>query len=112
MQDRGCLLDLVDPVLGSDYSKDEAMLILNVALMCTNTSPALRPKMSQVVSLIEEKTPMKSLMSDPSFSAVNPRLKALRKFSWQSEASTSEPPTAHSVDAEENTSKEEIVEEA
>ncbi|ESQ44923.1 hypothetical protein EUTSA_v10010902mg [Eutrema salsugineum] len=46
---RGSLLDLVDPVLASDYSKEEAMLILNVALMSTNTSPALRPKMSQVL---------------------------------------------------------------
>ncbi|CAL9246294.1 unnamed protein product [Arabidopsis halleri] len=111
LQDMGCLLDLVDPVLGSAYSKEEAMVILNVALMCTNTSPALRPKMSQVVSLLEEKTAMKNLLSDPNFSAVNPKLKALRRFFWQSESSTSGPRTTDSVDAEENTSKDEIVEE-
>ncbi|CAH2064063.1 unnamed protein product [Thlaspi arvense] len=63
LQDSGCLLDLVDPALGSDFSKEEAMVILSVALMCTNTTPALRPIMSQVVSIMEEKTAMKSLSS-------------------------------------------------
>ncbi|XP_020877755.1 probable LRR receptor-like serine/threonine-protein kinase At1g07650 isoform X1 [Arabidopsis lyrata subsp. lyrata] len=110
LQDKGCLLDLVDPVLDSAYSKEEAMVILNVALLCTNTSPALRPKMSQVVSLLEEKAAMKNLLSDPNFSAVNPKLKALRKFFWQSEASTSGPRTTDNVDADENSSKDEIVE--
>lgn len=107
MQGRGCLLDLVDPVLGSDFSKEEAMLILDVALMCTNTSLASRPKMSQVVKLIEEMTAMSD--SDPKMSAATSKQKASRK----SEASTSGPRTSDSVDvdAEENTSKDEIVEE-
>lgn len=96
MQDRGCLLELVDPVLGSDYSKEEATVILNVALMCTSTSHSLRPKMSQVGSLIEEKTAMKNVLSVPNVSGVKPKLKAF----WQSEASTSGPRTTDSVDDE------------
>ncbi|CAA7060344.1 unnamed protein product [Microthlaspi erraticum] len=109
MKDRGCLLDLVDPVLGSDFAKEEAMLILNVALMCTNKSPGSRPKMSQVVKLIEGKT----AMSDPKLSAATSKHKALtlRTLFWQSEASTSGPRTTDSDDAQENTSKDEIVEE-
>ncbi|ESQ36134.1 hypothetical protein EUTSA_v10006761mg [Eutrema salsugineum] len=112
LQERGCLLELVDPTLDSDYSEEEAMLMLNVALMCTNASPTLRPTMSQVVSLLEGKTAMQELLSDPSFSTVNPKLKALRNHFWQNELSrtlsfsTSGPCTAsvHSqVDAEEKT---------
>ena len=112
MQERGSLLELVDPTLASDYSEEEALLMLNVALMCTNASPTLRPTMSQVVSLIEGKTAMQELLSDPSFSTVNPKLKALRNHFWQNELSrslsfsTSGPRTASAnslVDAEEKT---------
>ncbi|XP_013712146.2 probable LRR receptor-like serine/threonine-protein kinase At1g07650 isoform X1 [Brassica napus] len=113
LQEKGCLLELVDPTLASDYSEEEAMLMLNVALMCTNASPTLRPTMSQVVSLLEGKTAMQELLSDPSFSTVNPKLKALRNHFWQNELSrtlsfstTSGPHTASvnsQLDAEEKT---------
>lgn len=113
LQEKGCLLELVDPTLASDYSEEEAMLMLNVALMCTNASPTLRPTMSQVVSLLEGKTAMQELLSDPSFSTVNPKLKALRNHFWQNEFSrtlsfstTSGPKTASAnsqLDAEEKT---------
>lgn len=45
-------MELVDPKLGSNFSEDEAMAMINVALMCTNSSPALRPIMSTVVSVL------------------------------------------------------------
>ncbi|XP_023645212.1 probable LRR receptor-like serine/threonine-protein kinase At1g07650 isoform X2 [Capsella rubella] len=88
LQERGSLLQLVDPTL-NDYLEEEAMLMLNVALMCTNASPTLRPTMSQVVSLLEGKTALQELLSDPSFSTVNPKLKALRNHFWQNELSRS-----------------------
>ncbi|VVA90320.1 unnamed protein product [Arabis nemorensis] len=75
----GCLLELVDPNLDSNYSENEATVMLNMALMCTNMSSLLRPHMSEVVNML----------SDPNFSVRNPELKALRKDTWQSEASTS-----------------------
>ncbi|CAN8311550.1 unnamed protein product [Cochlearia groenlandica] len=112
LQERGCLLELVDPKLANDCSEEEAMLMMNVALMCTNASPTLRPTMSQVVSLLEGKTEMQELLSDPSFSTVNPKLKALRNHFWQNELSrtlsfsTSGPCAASvnsQVDAEEKT---------
>ncbi|KFK34767.1 hypothetical protein AALP_AA5G191000 [Arabis alpina] len=109
LQESGSLLDMVDPVLGSDYSREEAMLLLTVVLMCTDNSPALRPTMPEVVSLIEDENAMQRLLSDPRYS-VNPRLKGLRSLCGQSEeASTSR----HTVGAEDNkcTPLEEIVEE-
>jgi len=58
LQEQGNLLDLVDPSLGSKYSSEEAMRMLQLALLCTNPSPTLRPSMSSVVSMLEGKTPI------------------------------------------------------
>ncbi|XP_062008977.1 probable LRR receptor-like serine/threonine-protein kinase At1g07650 [Rosa rugosa] len=82
LQERGSLLELVDPALGSEYSSEETMVMLNVALLCTNASPTLRPKMSQVVSMLEGKTEVQDLLSDPGFSAVNSKYKAIRNHFW------------------------------
>ncbi|XP_010522063.1 PREDICTED: probable LRR receptor-like serine/threonine-protein kinase At1g07650 [Tarenaya hassleriana] len=86
LQERGSLLELVDLNLGSDYSTEDAMVMLNVALMCTNASPTLRPTMSQVVSMLEGKTAVQEILSDPSFSTVNPKLKAIRSHFWQNQS--------------------------
>ena len=75
-------MELVDPALGSEYSSEEAMVMLNVALLCTNASPTLRPKMSQVVSMLEGRTEVQDLLSDPGFSAVNSKYKAIRNHFW------------------------------
>lgn len=58
LQEQGNLLELVDPVLGSEYSKEEALRILNLALACTNPSPTRRPMMSNVVSILDGRTAM------------------------------------------------------
>ena len=47
-------MELVDPSLGSNYY-EEVMNMLNLALLCTNQSPTLRPCMSSVVSMLEGK---------------------------------------------------------
>ncbi|KAJ9183029.1 hypothetical protein P3X46_006948 [Hevea brasiliensis] len=60
LQEQGNLLELVDPNLGSNYSKQEAMRVLNLALLCTNPSPTLRPSMSSVVSMVEGKIPVQA----------------------------------------------------
>ncbi|GLT38037.1 hypothetical protein SLA2020_123080 [Shorea laevis] len=53
LKEKGSLLELVDPRLGSDYNKMEVMNMINVALLCTNPAPAARPAMSAVVSMLE-----------------------------------------------------------
>ncbi|RWW72961.1 hypothetical protein BHE74_00019205 [Ensete ventricosum] len=58
LQEQGNLLELVDPVLGSESSKEEALRILNLALACTNPSPTRRPTMSNVVSMLDGRTAM------------------------------------------------------
>ena len=81
MQERGSLSEVVDPELGSEYSSGEAMVILNVALLCTNASPTLRPTGSQVASMLEGQTPVLDLLSDPGFSAINTKYKAIKSMS-------------------------------
>ncbi|KAL8227733.1 hypothetical protein R6Q57_015317 [Mikania cordata] len=88
LQERGCLLELVDPDLGSEYSSEEAMTILNVALLCTNASPTLRPTMSQALNMLEGRTNVQDLLSDPGFSTINPKFKALRNHFWQNPSET------------------------
>ncbi|KAI9085943.1 hypothetical protein K1719_032020 [Acacia pycnantha] len=60
LQEQGNLIELVDPNLGSSYSSHEAMIMLEVALLCTNPSPTLRPSMSSVVGMLEGKLPIQA----------------------------------------------------
>ncbi|KAI8001625.1 putative LRR receptor-like serine/threonine-protein kinase [Camellia lanceoleosa] len=56
LQQKGNLVELVDPSLGSDYSSEQANTILELAMSCTNLSPSLRPPMSEVVKTLEGKS--------------------------------------------------------
>lgn len=78
------MLELVDPELGQEFSIEEATMMLNVALMCTNSAPTLRPTMSQVVSMLQGQTDVRDLVSDPGFSTGDSKFKAIRKHFWES----------------------------
>ncbi|KAG5560757.1 hypothetical protein RHGRI_003936 [Rhododendron griersonianum] len=78
LRQQGCLMDLVDPKLGSDFKKEEAMRMTKVALVCTNPSPALRPTMSAVVSMLEGKLGIEELVNDPRIYGDDFRFVALR----------------------------------
>uniref|UniRef100_A0A0D9YPP6 non-specific serine/threonine protein kinase n=1 Tax=Oryza glumipatula TaxID=40148 RepID=A0A0D9YPP6_9ORYZ len=58
LKQEGRLLEIVDQRLGSHYSQEEALRMLNVALLCTNTSPVQRPRMSSVVSMLCGQAPL------------------------------------------------------
>jgi hypothetical protein len=78
LQQKGNLMELVDPNLGSNFSTEESLRILKVALLCTNPSPALRPTMSAVVSMLEGQTVVHESIVDPSIYGDELRFKALR----------------------------------
>lgn len=44
---------LVDPDLQSNYTEAEVEQLIQVALLCTQSSPMERPKMSEVVRMLE-----------------------------------------------------------
>ena len=52
------MVELVDKSLGPNYSEEEAVMLLNLALTCTSSSPSLRPTMPAVVNIIEGKKPV------------------------------------------------------
>ncbi|XP_059438804.1 probable leucine-rich repeat receptor-like serine/threonine-protein kinase At3g14840 [Corylus avellana] len=68
LKEKDSLMELVDPRLGSNYKKEEVMVMINVGLLCTNASAAVRPTMSSVVSMLEGNTVVPGLVSDPSVS--------------------------------------------
>ncbi|KAM0048729.1 putative transferase, protein kinase RLK-Pelle-DLSV family [Helianthus debilis subsp. tardiflorus] len=61
LKEKGTLMDLVDPRLGSDFNKIEAERMIEVAILCTNQSPAFRPTMSEVVNMLEGHTIIKEI---------------------------------------------------
>ncbi|QCE10156.1 probable LRR receptor-like serine/threonine-protein kinase At1g53430 isoform X1 [Vigna unguiculata] len=90
LQEQGNLLDLVDPSLGSKYSSEEAMRMLQLALLCTNPSPTLRPPMSSVVSMLQGKTPIQAPpIIKGSDNAQDARFKALEFLSQDSQTHVS-----------------------
>ncbi|KAG6634333.1 probable LRR receptor-like serine/threonine-protein kinase At1g53430 isoform X1 [Carya illinoinensis] len=89
LQEQGNLLELVDPSLGSSYSSEEAMRMLNLALLCTNPSPTLRPLMSSVVSMLEGKIAVQTPIIKRSETNPDARFKAFEKLSQDSQTHVS-----------------------
>ncbi|KAJ6801716.1 putative LRR receptor-like serine/threonine-protein kinase isoform X2 [Iris pallida] len=86
LAERGSLLELVDPKLESNYSREEALQMLNLVLLCTNPSPSARPLMSTVVSMLEGKIPVHLSPLNPSASKLDDtRLKTFEKLSHDSQ---------------------------
>ncbi|XAR56437.1 Non-specific serine/threonine protein kinase [Bertholletia excelsa] len=67
LKEKGNLMELVDPRLGSDFDKEEVVVMINVALLCTDDSLAVRPVMSSVVSMLESRM-VHELISEPTVS--------------------------------------------
>ncbi|XAR56440.1 Non-specific serine/threonine protein kinase [Bertholletia excelsa] len=81
LQEQGSLLELVDPNLGPNYPKDEVMVMLNVALLCTNPSPTLRPPMSSVVSMLEGTAPIQVPVTKRSSTTEKAMFKTFQRLS-------------------------------
>ncbi|KAK2988808.1 hypothetical protein RJ640_018140 [Escallonia rubra] len=69
LKSNGKLMELVDPRLESQYNEEEVMTMINVALLCTNVSSAVRPSMSSVVSMLEGKAVVQEFVLDTSGSS-------------------------------------------
>ncbi|XP_026382442.1 uncharacterized protein LOC113277607 isoform X1 [Papaver somniferum] len=65
LHQKGGLLSLIDEDLASSNSVKEATMLLELAMLCTNESPELRPSMSEVVSILEGNTTTKTPPVDP-----------------------------------------------
>lgn len=76
-------MELVDEKVGSDFDKQEAERMIKVALLCTNGSPSLRPRMSEVVSMLEGTTPIPNVIPEAGNYNEDLRFKAIREYHKQ-----------------------------
>ncbi|KAI4333485.1 hypothetical protein L6164_018289 [Bauhinia variegata] len=80
LKEKGNLMELVDPRLGSDFDKEEAMVMIEVGFLCTNVTAARRPNMSSVVSILEGRTVVPELVSDCSEAFDEMKLEEMRQY--------------------------------
>jgi hypothetical protein len=76
-------MELVDTRLGSDFNKQEALVMINVALLCTNVTSNLRPSMSSVVSMLEGKTVVPEFVPDSSEVMDEKKMEVMRQYYYQ-----------------------------
>ncbi|CAJ1978434.1 unnamed protein product [Sphenostylis stenocarpa] len=60
------IIDLVDPRL-SEFNEEEVKRIVGIALLCTQTSPTLRPSMSRVVAMLSGDIEVSSITAKPGY---------------------------------------------
>ena len=74
-------MELVDPKLGSSFNEKEVMVMINVALLCSDVSPTVRPSMSTVVSMLEGRAAVQDFVPDSIVSAdEETKSEAIRKY--------------------------------
>ncbi|XP_052107609.1 probable leucine-rich repeat receptor-like serine/threonine-protein kinase At3g14840 [Arachis duranensis] len=101
LKEKGNLMELVDRRLGSNFDKEEAMIMIKVALLCINVSATLRPNMSSVVSMLEGKIIVQEPVFDkPSEALDEKKLEAMRLYCFEDQSiSTEDPWTTSSTSA-------------
>lgn len=72
--------ELFDEKLGLKINKEEAEIMVKVALLCTNGSPSVRPIMSQVVSMLKGRTCVPDIVLEKSGYMEDLRFKEMRDF--------------------------------
>ena len=74
-------MELVDTNPGSNFDKEQVMVMINVALLCANASPTIRPSMSSVLRMLECGVDVLDLVSDSSVSDIDEtKAEAMRKY--------------------------------
>ena len=80
LKEQGKLMELVDERLGSNFNEEEVMVMINVALLCTNATSNVRPTMSSVVSMLEGKSLVSEFVSNTSEVMDEMKLEAIRQY--------------------------------
>lgn len=64
----GAVLDVVDPRLRGEYDEVEVVVVLKLALMCSNNGPLARPSMRQVVRYLDGEVGLPEVLTPPDLS--------------------------------------------
>ncbi|KAK7244121.1 hypothetical protein RIF29_38939 [Crotalaria pallida] len=99
LKEKDNLMELVDRRLGSDFNKEDVTVMINVALLCTNVSPTLRPAMSSVVSMLEGKTIVQETVLESSEVLNEKKMETMRQYYQDLCISKDGPWTASSTSA-------------
>ncbi|KAL5772112.1 hypothetical protein ACOSQ2_012036 [Xanthoceras sorbifolium] len=83
LQQKGNLMEIVDPNLEDKFNKEEAEKMIRVALLCSNADPAVRPTMSEVFSMLEARATVQEVASDPSIYGLDLQFKPLKGYYQQ-----------------------------
>ena len=83
LQQKGNLMEIVDPKLEDKFNKEEAERMIKVGLLCSNADPALRPTMSEAVSMLEAQITVQEVASDHSIYDHDLQIKELKGYYQQ-----------------------------
>ena len=67
MWQEDCGLELMDPVLKDSFSTQEFLRFLHLGLLCVEDSPADRPIISEVISIITNQSIILSSVKKPAY---------------------------------------------
>ncbi|GAU32793.1 hypothetical protein TSUD_152420 [Trifolium subterraneum] len=66
LHEKNCINDLIDSRL-SEFNKKEVQRLVKIGLLCTQTSPNLRPSMSRVVAMLSGDIEVSAIISRPGY---------------------------------------------
>ncbi|XP_056855890.1 probable LRR receptor-like serine/threonine-protein kinase At1g29720 isoform X2 [Raphanus sativus] len=89
LQQSGDIMDIVDPVLEGDFNSKEVVRMIKVSLVCTHSSPSLRPTMSEAVQMLEGEIEVTQVMSDHGLYGHNWSISKMRDADTHGSSSTS-----------------------
>lgn len=95
-------MELVDPTL-SEFNEEEVKRLIGVALLCTQTSPMLRPPMSRVVAMLSGDTEVNTVLTKPGY-LTDWKYNDVSSFMSNDTSTTSMPRTANSQTGSSNPS--------
>ncbi|CAH8326804.1 unnamed protein product [Eruca vesicaria subsp. sativa] len=64
LEKRGDIMEVIDPILEGNFKSEEAVRMIKVALLCTNSTPSLRPTMSEALQMLEGEIEITHVMPD------------------------------------------------
>lgn len=82
-------MEIVDPMLEGEFNSNEAVRMIKVSLVCINSSPSLRPTMSEAVQMLEGAIEITQVMSDPGLYGPKWSISKLRDTDTHGSSSTS-----------------------
>ncbi|XP_044506660.1 probable leucine-rich repeat receptor-like serine/threonine-protein kinase At3g14840 isoform X3 [Mangifera indica] len=97
LKKKGKLMELIDPRLGSDFDKEEMMVMISVALLCTSVSATVRPTMSLVVNMLEGRASVLDWDPRSSDSIDEANFEAMRSYFQYNREQTNKGSQSHSL---------------